>query len=439
MSWTKEQVGRMTSEEYKSLYGNLKAGLSPEQEAFRTFVDGAAPAVNVRDGAAAKPPLDHRASPRARSEASQVVTSPATTDFDPSFDDDPNKTVAPLYAVIETVPAVIEPALIPAVVPPVELPELRHEYDIADKKGRKIGGRQVFKYRTDANLIEQLTKSNISLRVMIQEIREKQLLEGTEAPAEATVAQPLQLRPRLSEDERKDWKIKLLDPATAAQAQYHLDRDDDRAVQNDLLVGNLESRIMLALESFKNRNRDYVPSQENAVKLVGYIERRNLDPTDARNYQRAYDVLRENGSIDDASGNQATEPVLVQVPPTVREEKTVPNAAPVEVPARISESTPPPARPVAAIPTGLSSTDQISDTANALPAPHWLTIRVWLKDSKGNPTSQFQEFHDLDAINHSDDKFLKRLISDQSAKGRELRSKWDKAEEEKNKNTHWTR
>jgi hypothetical protein len=423
--YSKAVVDAMTSEQYRENFNN-----DPE---FRTYIDGEYSQAAPKEAVAAPPQVGRRG-PRDRKEVAAVspVEAPARG-FDPSFDDDPNGPPA-AAAVVEApvAPAPVPAAVVPPVAEtPVELPERRHEYDIVDKKGRKIGGRQVFKHKTDAELIDQLTKSNINLRVMVQEIREKQLLEGTELPEEATAAQPLVLRPVLTAEERAAAEAGLQDPAISAKSQYVLDQDDNRRVQNELLTSNFESRVLLALESFKNRNRDYVPTQDNAAKLVGFIERRGLDPTNAKNYQRAFDVLRDNGSLD-GSENQVTEPVLAPVPPTVREEKTAPVATvPVVEPTRISEVTPPPAKVAAQVPTGLSNADQTSDIDNPLPQAPWLTIRVHLKDAKGQPTSQYQEFNNLDAIDHCDDKTLKHIIADQTPRGKALRAAWDNAEAEK--------
>lgn len=189
--------------------------------------------------------------------------------------------------------------------------------------------------------------------------------------------------------------------------------------------------MLLAIESFKNRNREYVSTQDNAAKLVGYIERRGLDATNPRNYQKAYEVLRENGVITDASGNQVTETVLAPVPPTVREEKTVPVAAPASADTRISEPAVSAKRPVAQIPTGLSNNDQLSEGESTTPQPHWLTVRVYLKDGAGKPTNQFQEFHDLDAVLRLEGKSEKEFYNSQSPEAKARRAKYETALQEK--------
>lgn len=414
-SWTKTEVNKMTSEQYKELYGNLAAGLTPDQEAFRNFVDGNTPTEAVEPGIRIAQP-----SPRSRTEIAEVQA------FDPSFDEEP---AAPAVEVVNEPQIVEQPAAVvpPVVETPAELPEKTYEYVITDDNGKQIGGKQVFKYRTQDELIEKLRDSNVHVRRMAQKLREDQLMNGTEVPAEATAAEPLVLRQRLSAEERAAWEAKLEDPAEAAKAQYVLDRDDDRGVQNTLLASNYENRVLLAIESFKNRNRDYVSSQDNAAKLIGYVDRRGLDPTNPRNYQKAYDVLRENGIITAASGNQAAETVLATAPPTVREEKTVPVAAPAPAATRISEPAVAAKRTVAQIPTGLSNSDQLSEGESTIPQPHWLTVRVYLKDGKGAPTNQFQEFHDLDAVTRLEGKSEREFYNSQSPEARARRAKYDAA------------
>jgi hypothetical protein len=410
-TWTKQDVNKMTSDQYRELYGNLSTGLTPDQEAFRTFVDGAAPVEVVEPGIRMARP-----SPRSRTEIAE------TNSFDPSFDEELPGT--PVEAIEESVAAPPATVLPPA---PVELPEQTYEYVITDDNGKQIGGKQVFKYRTQEELIEKLTQSNKHVRVMAQRLREEQLMNGTEVPAEATAAEPLVLRARLTVEERAAWEAKLEDPSESAKARYVLDRDDDRGFQNKLLNDNYENRVLLAIESFKNRNRDYASTQDNAAKLIGYVERRGLDPTNPRNYQKAYDALRDIGAIANASGNQVAETVLAPVPPTTREEKTEPTAAPAPATTRISEPAAAAKRPVAQIPTGISNNDQLSEGESTIPQPHWLTVRVYLKDGKGAPTNQFQEFHDLDAVLRLEGKSEKEFYNSTSPEAKARRAKYETA------------
>ena len=173
--WTKSEVNKMTSEQYKELYGNLAAGLTPDQEAFRNFVDGNTPTEAVEPGIRMAQP-----SPRSRTEIAEVQA------FDPSFDEDvapmaPIPVVGEEPQIVEQPAAVVPPA--PVVETPDELPEKTYEYVITDDNGKQIGGKQVFKYRTQDELIEKLRDSNIHVRRMAQKLREEKLLSGTEVPA----------------------------------------------------------------------------------------------------------------------------------------------------------------------------------------------------------------------------------------------------------------
>ena len=421
-TYTKQQVNQMTSEEYLGHFNT-----DPEFRAFVDAMDSTAPALT-------EPAIHTGRSPRSRSEIAEIeAAEPAAAGFDPSFDDEPAPAPVDEPQIVEQPAeqpaAVVPPA--PVVETPAELPEKTYEYVITDDNGKQIGGKQVFKYRTQDELIEKLRDSNVHVRRMAQKLREDKLMNGTDVPEDATAAEPLVLRQRLSAEERAAWEAKLEDPAEAAKAQYVLDRDDDRGVQNTLLTSNYENRVLLSIESFKNRNRDYVLSQDSAAKLIGYVERRGLDPTNPRNYQKAYDALRENGIIADASGNQAAETVLAPAPPTVREEKTVLAAAPAPAATRISEPAVAAKRLAAQIPTGLSNVDQVSEGESTIPQPHWLTVRVYLKDGKGAPTNQFQEFHNLDAVLRLEGKSEKEFYNSQSPEAKERRAKYETALAEK--------
>jgi hypothetical protein len=427
-AWTKKEINDLTSEQYKANFGDERVGLTDEQKNFRATIDG--------DTAVAAPvqaPRLTAQSPRGRAQAAVETAAPA---FDPSFDESPATpavaaNVLPVEVLAE-VPAEVVP-VVPVPAPAsIELPEQIHEYVNRDENGKQIGGVQRFKYRTQDELIGKLTKANQHAMALVQKEREQRILNETEAPADTTTAKQLAFRPVLSDEGRAELEAKLQDAAEAARAQYQLDRDDDHRAHNELVQSNYVNSVMLALESFKNRNRDFIQTPENAAKLVGFIERRHLDPSEMKSYQRAFEVLRDSGIIETASGNQSVQPALVEPTPTVREEKTAPNTpVPAEVPARISEPTLPQKQAPAPISTGLSNADSVSDLDNPLPKAHWLTIRVHLKDGKGNPVAQYQEFHDLDAIDHCDDKALRRIIAAQTPETKAIKDAWDTAEEAK--------
>ena len=399
-TYTNDQVNKMTSEQYKDALIN-----DPE---FRVFVD-----------AGTEQPVARTAVPTGTASArdrAQLSTRKAEGGFDPSFDDLPN---SPAVAVLEPPAEVLAPA--PVIVPVVELPEKVHEYQPTDKDGRPIGGLQRFKYRTSEELIDKLTQSNMHGRRKWQELSEEKILNSVEVPADATVQGELAMRPVLTAEERAAWEEKKQDIATAAQAQYMLDRNDDRQVTNNLVRQNFENSVLLALESFKNRNRDYVPSKDNAMKVVGYVSRRGLDPTDVRNYQKAYDVLRESGLI--TSANQLAVPELATEAPSMREEKTAPNTqVPVVEPARISDVTPPQEkRPVAQISSGLSSADSISEGETAAKSIlDAFDYRHIFKDGAGKPTGVVKTFQRDAAYQNMPSEMFKHYLEEDKRQKRIL-------------------
>jgi hypothetical protein len=56
---------------------------------------------------------------------------------------------------------------------------------------------------------------------------------------------------------------------------------------------------------------------------------------------------------------------------------------------------------------------------------------VYLKDGKGAPTNQFQEFHDLDAVTRLEGKSEREFYNSQSPEAKARRLKYDAALAEK--------
>ena len=400
-NYTKDQVNKMTSEKYKDALNN-----DPD---FRVFVDTGM----------SEQPVARTAVPTGTSTArdrAQLVARKAEGGFDPSFDELPTPPAAAAAAAVAVLEPPVEdvaPAVVvtaPVTVVPVEFVR---EYQPVDAQGHPRGGKQVFKGKSAEEVLDKVIAAHKAASEEIHRLREAKIMESTEVPADATVSGPLAMRPVLTAEERESWEEKKQDIATAAQAQYMLDRDDDRQVTNGLVRQNFENSVLLALESFKNRNRDYTPSKENATKLVGYISRRGLDPTDVRNYQKAYDVLRESNLI--TSANQSSVAELASETPIVREEKTVPNTqVPVVEPARISEATPPQAtRPVAQIPTGLSNTDSLSEgETTAKSILDAFEYRHIFKDSAGKPTGVVKTFQREKAYQNMPSEMYKHYLEE---------------------------
>ena len=102
------------------------------------------------------------------------------------------------------------------VVPVVE-PEKEYRYQPKDEQGRKLGGEQVIKYKTNEELADKLVEQNVNLvRALREQTRKNRLgIVDTENIPEgaAKFEVPLEFNPRaLTPDERIQFSRDLLDP-----------------------------------------------------------------------------------------------------------------------------------------------------------------------------------------------------------------------------------
>jgi hypothetical protein len=410
MTWTKDQVEKMPSDQYKVLFNS-----NPD---FRAAVDSFDSQPVART---AVPTGTATARGREQLHARQAEDPNFGKSFDPSFDEEPVAPVVEEAVAFTPTPAAAEVAPVvapvaPVVETPAELPELMHRYQPTDEAGRPVGGEQVFKYRTPEELIEKLTKAHSHATVAIRGARAKALIsepaneEGTQFPQYTEFA-------TLSAAEKAEAEQDAMDPDKAPLARARL----AESARNEALNRNQENLIQvqtkLAFSEFKADNPDYLRCNENAQAIIGYISSKNWDPTDKANIQRAYDILRNNGALfgKPAEANQP-EAVLAPPVPTVREEKTAPNPqVPAQPQARISpEVTPQVKRPVAApIPTGLSNIDSSSDgEPSSAQIANQLTYRKVYKDSAGKPTGVVETLVGKAAIDAMPAEQYKKLIEE---------------------------
>jgi hypothetical protein len=236
------------------------------------------------------------------------------TSFDPSFDDSPNPPAA--QPATETQPAVAEPS--------IELPEKIHRYQPVDHNGRAVGGEQVFKYRTDAELIEKLTKAHSASSARIRELsRNKKLEEIVAAGPTAKNFTPSTEVPKTMEELAKE----LL----------------EERQQNFLLsVREALNAFQLSADWAKYR------SHANAESVVLAVERLGLSPAEPQSYHTAFQHMKA-----------VLEPVVAEVPAPV---PVV--AAPVVAAPAVSPTT---TRHAVGVATGLSSFDGGEDYTPAAP------------------------------------------------------------------------
>src|SRR5580692_5943752 len=243
-SLDRASLDRMTSDAYKE---NFDAATNPNAAQFRARIEAIENA----------PRTATRVRGNVRGEEASAPT--PTPGFDPSFDDSPNPPAAqPAAAVEPAAPATVDESL----------PELIHEYQPVDRNGRPVGGMQRFKYRTDAELIEKLTKAHSASSARIRELsRNKKLEEIVAAGPTAKNFTPSTEVPKTMEELAKE----LL----------------EQRQQNFLLsVREALNAFQLSADWAKYR------SHANAESVVLAVERLGLSPAEPQSYHTAFQHMK---------------------------------------------------------------------------------------------------------------------------------------------------
>jgi hypothetical protein len=341
--YTKSEVDKMTSEQYRNLFDT-----DPE---FRVYVDGeynAAPSTTTRKAG------------NVRGEEPAQTPAQAQS-YDPSFDEQP----APVAA-----PVAVQPAAQPA--PVAELPEKIHEYQPVDRNGRPVGGKQVFKYRTDAELIEKLTKAHSASSARIRELSRDRKLDSIAAAGAAPRIQPEKEVPATVE---------------GLAAELRAQRESNFVLSVRAAVNEFQASVDWA----KYR------SDENAKSVILAVERANDDPTDPASYLRAMTNMKE------FLVPVAAAPVTATVEPTPASVAPAPKA-PAPAPAvRPSQRV--------GISTGLSSSDETSLENPAFEQPIKTVGVKLLIDGK----TTVMDFRSYDRLSSDVQKKILRNGSNQAA------------------------
>jgi hypothetical protein len=338
--------------------------------------------------------------------------------------------------VVET-PALETPATqeLPAIEPvpvPVELPELRYEYQPTDDVGRPLGGKQVLKYRTPDELTQKLVEQNTLLIRTLREEKKKNRLgiqDAEEIPAEAPRFDgAVEFAPRqLSQDESVQLSRDLLDPerfseavGTLFEATLGAKPDAIRSTLTNLQETNQRLVAKLEADAFVQGNPAYYRCKDNFETITNWMVKNSLAPV-RENFQRAYDVLTAAGLLLEAPiVREEVPPSSVQAPtpntPSVTEvtEPTPANPQPVqETDSRITVEEPAQAkRPVVRIPSGLTR-NQAADAGVPRPLGDDIVYEVIYRDGKGKPTGEKKVYRGLAAINAMPgDEYKRRLLSD---------------------------
>lgn len=250
----------------------------------------------------------------------------------------PRNPVAP----VSTVP--VEEVAPAPVAAPVELPELRYEWQPTDENDRPIGGRQVIKYRTEEEKFAKVIEANNLLIRQLRKVnRDKAVGSAEEIPSDAERFKNVaEFKPRdLSADERFKIAQDIQNPDTFADAR-------DRLIESafgqkpEVLASTLNETQRFIIQQRAVENYiDFVnttgvyDSMNNRQVLTGWLGKRNLAPTVA-NFNIALNQCRQSGLIEDA-------PVVQQVTPA-------PAPAPVAVPVVPVVTEPNPQVPAVAAP-----------------------------------------------------------------------------------------
>ena len=363
MAYTKQDIDKLSADEYRDKLQNEP---------------GFADAVNAIEFGV-KDARDRQSTQRAGYQpatAAQVVIG-----HDPEgreiYGDAPGVAVVPA--------AEIPVAEVPATVAPVE--EI-YEYQPTDDNGLPIGGIQRIKYTGKDDLIAKLAKNHSeSIKGMRKLSRNVRLGISDEQPVADEI--PETAPKYTAEDEVvrfTEADFPGLAPETAKKKAEALNRNQDETIQN---------RALLEANAFTAAEPRYVRSNDNMQELLTWMVKRNLKPVRA-NFQLAFDSLVAKG--------------ILSIPPTKREEATVPVVAPVangseiSAPATVDSriTVPPvaqPKRPVAGVGTGLTD----SNTSNVEPITRNplvenFILEVPVHDEKGKTTGQVKVYKGLEAL-----------------------------------------
>lgn len=271
----------------------------------------------------------------------------------------------------QVVPVVVETQ--PVVEVPIELPELRYEYQPKDDQGRPVGGKQVIKYRTAEELGEKMAEQNTLLILKLRSETRKNRLGIIEDEAISESAPrfeaPVSFKPKaLTQEERFQLSRDLLDPEKFEDATNTLFEATIGAKPTDISksLANLQqesinARAIAEVEAFRRDTPDYIMCQENSDAITNWLVRYNLAPVRS-NFKMAYDALKGSKVLIE---NVVDVPEVVpQIVPVVVPE-VVPEIVPVSVVETPAVAVVP--DPVKRIPTGLSrnSSDESGPTFNA--------------------------------------------------------------------------
>lgn len=277
-------LGRLTSDAYKAAFEDPITG--------KQFAEK----VNALESS----PRPTAARPAGKVGRPEAAT-PASTSFDPSFDD------APAPAAAAPAPAPAQPAAVPGNL-------LVWEYQPVDKQNRPVGGLQRFKYdprlpnEHPQSLASQLTKAHSCATTALKEKKTQEFIESVQPETEY----------------REPQLLSISDHPEAAA----LNAITETAIANG---------VMSALNLFKANHPEFVLGEANAAAMTSWVAKSKRNPADGKTWEAAWQALKPYLLPDEA---EATAPA--------------PAPAPVAAPAVRTKST-------ARVGTGLSNADVFNE------------------------------------------------------------------------------
>ncbi len=311
-------------------------------------------------------------------------------------------------AVVEAPTTEVEPAMVEVAVvtqPVLDAPvskKFEIRYQPIDDSGNAIGGEQVVKYEAETEisathpLIQQLIKNHMESIKGMRKLVKNARLGITEEVKESIP----ETAPRYSAEDEvtrfTEADFPGLVPEIARKKADALNRNQDETIQN---------RALLEANAFTAAEPRYVRSNDNMGTLLNWMVKNNLKPVRA-NFQLAFDTLVAEG--------------ILLLPPTKREEATVPVVAPIANSGELSAAPPvasritepavaPEKRPVAGVGTGL--TDNNSSHVEPItrdPLVDGFILEVVVRDEKGKATGQVKVYKGLEALDRMPSEEYKR-------------------------------
>ena len=281
---TKASVGKLTSDAYLAAFNDPQTG--------KDF----AAKINALENAP-RAAVAPRPNGRVRADEPAAET-PASTSFDPSFDESP--TPAPAAA---AAPA-------PAAAAPGNLAVW--EYQPKDSQGRPVGGLQRFKYDPSLpnehpqSLASQLTKAHSCATSALKEKKTREFIES------------------VGPEDTDYVELKRLTTFEHPEAES----------LNAVIESTLENGVRSALNLFKQSHPEFVLGEANAAAMVQWVAKSKRNPASGATWEAAWTALKPYLLPDEAEATPAPAPVATKTTPTVRS---------------------------AGVPTGLSNTDVFNE------------------------------------------------------------------------------